>query len=163
MHFQPFQRLKLKNFPGDHARGPPLSTHANTFKTRPPFANLLRNSVSNDRSYPPPPPLTCPSGLSWSVSLLDRTSPWLRACNALDGSNFMSPFLTLKSVAEITDRCREVILTVGRGTHFSGHCRCGEVTVVERFKWRVNQGMACPPGQNKLAIGEWWPLVEVPL
>ena len=55
MHFQPFQRLKLKNFPGDHARGPPLSTHANTFKTRPPFVNLLRNLVSNDRSYPPPP------------------------------------------------------------------------------------------------------------
>ena len=57
--------------------GPPWLTHANELE-------VPRNSVSNNQSFPPPPLETCPFGLNWSVSSLDRTSPqktWLRAYN----------------------------------------------------------------------------------
>lgn len=46
---------------------------------------------------------------------------------------------------------------------FSDHCRCAEVTVVERLNKSECSGLDRPPGQKWVAVAEKWPLEEVRL
>ena len=53
------------------------------------------------------------------------------------------------------------------GTHFSGRCRCREVSVVERFKEELMHGLSAGTKQSgrcrEVAVVERWPLEEVRL
>ena len=49
------------------------------------------------------------------------------------------------------------------GTHFTGCCRCREVAVVGRLKYRESKCVDLPPGRKKVAVVGRWPLVEVQL
>ena len=73
-----FRGLKIKNFPGSMPPDPPrwLTLTRSKSTPPPPIVNLPRNSVSDNQSSAPAPFLeTCPSGLIWSVSFSDCTSP----------------------------------------------------------------------------------------
>ena len=67
-------------------------------------------------------------------------------------------FYKLTTVLAVVDR-----LFLQLGTHFSGCCRCKEVTVVERFKQELMYGLSA--GTKNVAVVEMerWPLVEVRL